>query len=112
MLEIIQDVLSAEERAQATIDQAREASAKERSSFAEEESRLLREAQTNADQTAREEIARIRSEHEARIAAVQASLEQGAHALTETEDDRLQATVDSVIDLIVHGPTALQSVDP
>ena len=104
MLEIIQDVLAAEERAAQLLDQAKKDASDTRTSYAEEEARQLRETETTADQLVREKLARERKKHEERIARAEEESRRLEMSFESREQPGLGETVARVVQLVIHGP--------
>jgi vacuolar-type H+-ATPase subunit H len=104
MLEIIQDVLRAEERGDALIEEAKQDAARVRAELSEEENRRLREAQTAADRRVREQLAAIREEQERRVAEAQERLRAVWREFAPESDPRSDEAVRRAVRLVCFGP--------
>ncbi len=108
MLEIIQDVLAAEKKAEELIEAAKKEAAENRSALSEEESKRVRDAEAEADKLVREKLTAAREEQEKRAAqaiekfrAMEAQFESEGHP-------RLQQAVDLAVRVIVTGESRPQ----
>lgn len=100
MLEIINDVLAAEKRAEQTIEQARKEAAELRSKIAEEESKRVREAQRAADARLRDAISAAREEQDRRVAEAEAEFRDSTARVGENEQEQIASAVDQIVKLL------------
>jgi vacuolar-type H+-ATPase subunit H len=103
MLEIIEDVLQAEEEADRIVREARQEAARIRNEFSEEESRRVREAQASADQRLREQLAAIRNESDARVAETELRLRENARVFAPERLAGMEEAVARSVRLIRQG---------
>jgi len=105
MLEILNDVLAAEKRAEEIIEQARTRANSARSKFAEQESRSVQEAQSQADKKVRERLSAIREEQDRRVGNALEELREAERRFESTGHPRMDDTVKRIVSAIVTGRT-------
>ena len=105
MLESIQDVLAAEERAGKTVDDAKAEALQRQAAFSEEESTAMRDAQAQADTLLRERIAALRAEHAQRIQEAEERLRREAAERESEVEPLFDAAIGRAVALILTGET-------
>jgi vacuolar-type H+-ATPase subunit H len=103
MLEVLQDVLAAEKRAEELLEKAREEVNRKRTEFSEEESRQVREAEAEADKLVRERLAAVREEQGQRVAEATESFTAGEKRFETDGHPRLDETVERAVRLVLGG---------
>ncbi len=104
MLEIINDVLSSEQRAEKLLQEARDDAARIRNEFTESENREMRERRASADQKLREELSAVREAEEKRRHDAEEELRKKEAEFTSADPDGLSKAVERSLDVIIHGP--------
>jgi vacuolar-type H+-ATPase subunit H len=105
MLEALNDVLEAEERADRAIEEARREAAELRTAFSDEESAAVRNAQVAADQRVRERIAAYREEYDRRVEHAAQRLRAESQAFAPERMEGFERAVGGVVRLVIGGPT-------
>jgi len=103
MLDIIGDVLQAEEEADRILSAAKQEAARLRNEFAEEETRALRDAQANADRRLRESLAESRAEYDRRVAEAERRIREEAAAFTPERVVGMDQAVSRLVTLVRRG---------
>lgn len=100
MLEIIDDVLQAEEKADELLSEARAEATRIRNDFAERESRTVREAQAAADKELRERLAVAREQEARRVAEADRRIRSDAASFAAEEAPGMDDAVARAVALV------------
>lgn len=103
MLEVIDDVLRAEEAADALLQKARDDANRMQQELATQETNAVKAAREDSDRRLREEISSIREEQASRLAQAEARIRESARALSAGQDARIANTVQRLVRLVVDG---------
>ena len=104
MLEIINEVLSSEERAEKLLQEARDEAARLRNEFSETENSRIRERRTQADQRLREELAAVREAEERRRHEAEEGLRKVESGFSDNDPAGLSEAVKLSVQVVVRGP--------
>lgn len=102
MLEIVQEILKAEKKAETTLNNAKEKAANIRAEAESRANKLLADARTNARESSQNEIENARGQSSA---AVEKSLEEERRKtgmFAETHSAEIDSIVSEIIDLVTH----------
>lgn len=106
MLEIINDVLSSEERAEKIVQEARDEAARKRNELSERETRLVHERQVAADRRLREALAEVRELEDKRRHEAEERLRRAEAEFIVSDPAGLDEAIRKSVDVIVRGPRA------
>lgn len=101
MLEVIQDVIQAEERAQKIVEDARKKASERRNDFADTEASELKEAQNRADRILREGLSEARQTADSRVEAARSRLEETELNIETEHEQAIKTAVARAVQLVV-----------
>ena len=103
MLEVIDDVLQAEERAKKILEEARQQASDIREKFADKEARVIKDAQAEADQVIRDGLAAAREAADTRVAEARSRFEEMEKGVETERAAAIDSAVSRAVDLVIRG---------